>query len=159
MMNWQLATNISTDKSSSLSNDVCLQNNMLKGKIIGQLQGHFFINLFFIKGWILRKCIRKSFLTLWILLFILHFLQIFQQDQTLVCHLKLIIKCKTIENNIIKLYIFWKLNNLSNKIWKKINKCCHGDLRVFKYFQNGSKSCEKYRHFNFEPNYLDQIQP
>ena len=81
------------------------------------------------------------------------------QDQTLVCHSKLIIKCKTIENNIIKLYIFWKLNKLSNKIWKKINKCCHGDLRVFKYFQNGSKSCEKYRNFNFELNYLDQIQP
>ena len=29
----------------------------------------------------------------------------------------------------------------------------------FKYFQNGSKSCEKYRNFNFELNYLDQIQP
>ena len=40
-----------------------------------------------------------------------------------------------------------------------LDKCCHGDLRVFKYFQNGNKSCEKYRNFKFELNDLDQIQP
>ena len=27
-----------------------------------------------------------------------------------------------------------------------------------KHFQNGNKSCEKYQNFNFELNYLDQIQ-
>ena len=27
-----------------------------------------------------------------------------------------------------------------------------------KHFENGSKSCEKYQTFNFELNYLDQIQ-
>ena len=77
------------------------------------------------------------------------------QDQSLAYH------SKTIENNVIKLYIFWKLNKMSNKIWKKL-KCYHGDwwfFSKFRNFRNGSKSCEKYQNINFQLNYLDQIQP
>ena len=48
---------------------------------------------------------------------------------------------------------------MSKKYKKNIKQCCHGNLRVLKDFQNGIKSCEKYQDFNFEPNYLDQIQP
>ena len=53
------------------------------------------------------------------------FCKFFNQDQTLAYH------SKTIENSIVKLYIFWKLNKRFNKIWKKkIKKCSSGDLRV-----------------------------
>ena len=54
-----------------------------------------------------------SILTLWFHYLFCIFCKFWNQGQTLAY------QSKTIENNIMNLYIFWKLKKISNKIWKR----------------------------------------
>ena len=54
-----------------------------------------------------------SILTLWFHYLFCIFCKFWNQGQTLAY------QSKAIENNIMNLYIFWKLKKISNKIWKR----------------------------------------
>ena len=54
-----------------------------------------------------------SILTLWFHYLFCIFCKFWNQGQTLAY------QSKTIENNIMNLYIFWKLKKISNEIWKR----------------------------------------